>query len=111
MPPGWWSRKKDEIPGSSYDTLLQMAEALAEPYPLQAWILYKIMLLDILNAARSKAYAHAAEYLIRMEQLAEKASLQSQQVEFTQTLRRTHGRKSSFWAQLKNLWEPHFPPA
>jgi len=94
-------QRQDEISGSSYETLLKVADALASAYPSQAWTLYRILLLDILNESRYKAYGHAADYLLRMEQLAVDAGIQSQQTEFVQTLRQTHGRKSSFWAKVE----------
>jgi len=94
-------QKQDEISGSSYGLLLKIAEALADPYPSQAWLLYKSLLLDILDSARYKAYGHAAKYLMLMEQLAEKADLRPQQTEFVRMLRQKHGRKSSFWAKAK----------
>ena len=65
-------------------------------------MLYRILLLDVLNRARSKAYGHAAEYLKHMDELAQRANIQSQQAEFVAYLRQTHGRKSSFWAKIKN---------
>jgi len=48
-------QRQDEISGVFYDTTAKVAEALTEPYPAQAWILYKILLLDILNERRYKA--------------------------------------------------------
>jgi uncharacterized Zn finger protein len=92
-------QRQDEISGSLYDTILKVAQALAESYPAQAWILYRILTLDILNESRYKAYPHAAKYLLSMRKLAVAADIQSQQAEFEQQLRQTHGRKSSFWAK------------
>jgi hypothetical protein len=94
-------QRQDEISGSSYSSLLKVAEALAHPYPSQAWLLYRNLLLDILDGARYKAYHHGAKYLMRMEQLAEKADLRLQQAELVRILRQNHGRKSSFWAKVK----------
>ncbi|MBN2138980.1 MAG: hypothetical protein JW720_14320 [Sedimentisphaerales bacterium] len=94
-------QRQDEISGSWYSSLSKVAEALAGPYPSQAWLVYRSLLLDILNSARYKAYSHGAKYLALMEQLAEKANLRPRQAEFIQTLRQKHGRKSSFWAKAK----------
>jgi len=91
-----------EMSGTSYTTLPEVAEALAQSHPLQAWNLYRILLLDVLNRARSKAYHHAADYLMHMEELAQRADVQSQQAEFVQSLRQAHGRKTSFWAQVRD---------
>jgi hypothetical protein len=62
--------RQGEISDSFYDTILKVAEAFTEPHPAQAWILYKILLLDILNESRYKAYPHAAKYLMYMQELA-----------------------------------------
>lgn len=78
-----------------------MAQALAEPHPAQAWILYKALTIDILDEGRYKAYPHAARYLMRMEELADTAGIQPRQAEFIASLRQAHGRKSSFWAKVK----------
>jgi len=94
-------QRQGEISGVFYDTTVKVAEALTEPYPAQAWTLYKILLLNILNESRYKAYPHAARYLICMQELAVAAGIQAQQTEFVQHLRQVHGRKSSFWAKAK----------
>lgn len=78
-----------------------MAEALTEAHPAQAWVLYRMLLLDILNESRYKAYPHAAKYLLTMETPAHVAGIQSQQAEFVRMLRQAHGRKSSFWERVK----------
>jgi len=95
-------QRQAELSGASYSTLVEVAEALAQTHPLQAWMLYRILLLDVLNRARSKAYGHAAEYLMHMDELTQRANIQSQQAEFVANLRQTHGRKSSFWAKVKS---------
>ena len=95
-------QKLAEMSGMSYTTLPDVAEALSQRHPLQAWNLYRILLLDVLNRARSKAYHHAADYLRQMAELAPRANIQSQQMEFVTTLRETHGRKSSFWAKVRD---------
>lgn len=94
-------QRQDEISGSWYSSLSEVAEALTDSYPSQAWLLYRSLLLDILKSARCKAYSHGARYLMLMERLAEKANLRSQQAGFVQMLRQEHGRKSSFWAKAK----------
>jgi hypothetical protein len=94
-------QRQDEISGSWYSSLSKVAEALADSYPSQAWLVYRSLLLDILDGARYKAYSHGPKYLMLMEQLAKKTNLQSQQAEFVQMLRQKHGRKSSFWAKVK----------
>ena len=91
-----------EISGASYSTLAEVGQALAQRHPLEAWNLYRILVLDVLNRARSKAYGHAAMYLMHMDELAQKADIQSQQAEFMLSLRQAHGRKRSFWAKVRS---------
>ncbi len=95
-------RRQSEFCGAAYDVLLKVADALAQTHPAQTWILYKVLLLNILDESRYNAYPHAAEYLMRMQELADASGLQTQQSEFTASLQQTHGRKSSFWARVKN---------
>jgi predicted phosphoadenosine phosphosulfate sulfurtransferase len=91
-----------EISGAFYGTVAEVAQALAQSHPVQAWNLYRILLLDVLNRAHSKAYHHAVDYLRHMEELAQRANIQPQQAELMAFLRQTHSRKSSFWAQVRN---------
>ena len=95
-------RRQSDISGSMYDVLLKVAQALAEPHPAQAWIVYKALTVDILDEGRYKAYPHAARYLMRMDELADTAGTQPRQAEFVVSLRQAHGRKSSFWAKVKD---------
>jgi len=92
---------QDEISGSCYDTLRRVAKAFAGSYPAQAWIIYRALLLDILEEGRYKAYGHAARYFNQMQDLAKRADNASRHTDFEQTLRQNHGRKSSFWAKVK----------
>ena len=94
-------RRETEMSGGFYSTLTAVAKALAQDYPLEAWKLYRILLLDILNEGRSRAYHHAADYLLQMEQLADAAAIQPQQADFLASIRKAHGRKNSFWAQVE----------
>lgn len=94
-------KHQNEISGSCYDTLRTVAKALGDSHPAQAWIIYKALLLDILDEGRYKAYGHAARYFNQMQDLARQADIASRQADFEQTLRQNHGRKSSFWAKVK----------
>ncbi|MBE0536741.1 MAG: hypothetical protein IH624_13825 [Phycisphaerae bacterium] len=94
-------KHQDEISGSCYDILKTVAKALAGSYPAQAWIIYRALLLDILEEGRYKAYGHAARYFNQMQDLAKQADIASRHADFEQTLRQNHGRKSSFWAKIE----------
>src|ERR1700730_5132022 len=55
--------RRAEWESRHYDALLAAAKALEPDHPVAATILYRALLDDILNRARSPAYGHAARYL------------------------------------------------
>lgn len=86
-------------------------------YDLQAWakafipakqelaaiLCYRVLLEDILQAARSKAYHHAASYYKQLAKL--DAQIDSYQAlpdwaEYQVLIRQQHGRKSAFWRHI-----------
>ncbi len=88
--------------GGFYGELLELAEPLREEYPAAAWILYRALLLDILERGRSKAYHHAVDYLNITSQLASRAGLAAEQRELMAHLQEKHGRKYSFWNSVNH---------
>ncbi|MGH7248616.1 MAG: DUF6880 family protein, partial [Pseudomonadota bacterium] len=56
--------------GRHYEPLLAAAAQLEPDYPAAATILYRALLDDILDRARSPAYGHAARYLEKLDALA-----------------------------------------
>jgi hypothetical protein len=103
--PRWHSRA---IPppsrGRDYATLVPLAEALERK---QLWIgatvVYRALLVAILDRAYASAYHHAARYWARLGALApnfaEARQLKSPG-EFEARIRAQHKRKSSFWAHV-----------
>jgi hypothetical protein len=59
-----------EWEGHHNEVLLAAAEILVAGHPVAATILYRALLDDILNLARSSAYGHAARYLEKLDALA-----------------------------------------
>ena len=88
----------DAFDGRCYGPLLYLLEHLQQEYPAAAWVLYRALLLDILDSKRYKAYHHAADYLSITNDLASRADLISEQEELLCHLKDKHGRKSSFWS-------------
>ncbi len=86
-----------------YGHLLPLAEALQERFPASAWVLYRSLLLSILEQKRSKAYHHAADYLTMASELAEKAGMSEKHRALLAQLQSQHGRKSAFW-RLVQKW-------
>jgi hypothetical protein len=93
-----------EWEGRYYAPLLAAAEALEPDHPAAATILFRALLDDILDRARSPAYGHAARYLAKLDALAayEDAadSIDAHQV-YRAALAKKHGRKSGFWSLIK----------
>jgi hypothetical protein len=94
-----------QLADAFYDSLAKLAKHLEQAdCLLAATACYRALLLDILNQARSKAYAHAARYYGKLEAMADRindyAPLDSHQA-FVSRLEQDHGRKRSFWAKLK----------
>ncbi len=87
----------DAFNGRFYETLLKLAEPLSQSHPAAAWVLYRALLLEILESRRTKAYHHGVDYLDIMENLATRADLAEKQRELLICLREKHGRKYSFW--------------
>jgi hypothetical protein len=90
--------------GRHYEALVAAAETLEPDHPMAATILYRALLDDILNRARSPAYGHAARYLEKLDALAahgDAASSIDPHHAYRAALSQKHGRKSAFWSLVK----------
>ncbi|WP_232631841.1 DUF6880 family protein [Methylobacterium sp. Leaf118] len=90
--------------GRDWAVLAPAAEALEPDHPLAASVLYRALIDDILERARSNAYGHAARDLARLAALAEEiepGSLKPDHAAYVAGLRRAHGRKYGFWALVE----------
>jgi hypothetical protein len=95
-----------EWKGGHYYLLVPAALALEDAHPVAATVLYRALLNDILSRAKSQAYGHGARYLARLESLATDTDrLASADIEkhatFKANLLKGHGRKSGFWALVR----------
>lgn len=95
--------------GRNYDILAPAAQTLEHEHALAGSVLYRALINDILGRARSKAYGHAARYLVRLDALAissdpdaRTASISTHD-DYRATLREKHGRKSAFWAEVDRV--------
>lgn len=91
----------DEFDGRYYGLLLPLAEAIQHDHPTAAWVLYRSLLLNILEEKRSKAYHHAADYLAIAGELAARAGLDEKHQALLAQLQAEHGRKYGFWRLVK----------
>lgn len=91
--------------GRDYYTLPKAADTLEHTSPMAAIVLWRCLLDDILNNARTTAYGHAAKYYKKLEATADKfeqslcPTFVSPQA-YTANLKTVHGKKSSFWALI-----------
>jgi hypothetical protein len=101
---GYLLARTDGLDGRMYERLLPLAKAMEKAgQPLAAVILYRALLVSILERGYAKAYPHAARYLHKLDMLATGIS-DWQGVDghnaFVAMLRATHSRKTSFWAKV-----------
>ena len=90
--------------GRHYEPLLAAARQLEPDHPAAATILYRALLDDILDRARSPAYGHAARYLKKLAALAAHdgaASSIASHETYRAALAKKHGRKTGFWSLVK----------
>lgn len=94
-----------EFTDAGYHGLLGLTEqARAAGRPRIEVLCYRALLLDILETARSRAYHHAASYLLALEKLDAKIAPGDplgRHAEFILPVREKHRRKASFWAQVE----------
>jgi hypothetical protein len=90
--------------GGDWHFLPKIASLLERDHPLAATILYRALLDDILDKARSKAYVHGAKYLAKLALLADEADASRpaevpDHTTYLTALKADHPRKSGFWRQ------------
>lgn len=92
-----------------YERLTQLLKELPENTSLIQVIIYRSLIDDILDNARSKAYGHAARYYKKLSQLDSRlefiansySSLVSNK-DYIITLNDKHGKKYSFWERVND---------
>ena len=91
--------------GGDWHTLPKVAGLLEHDHPLAATIIYRALLDNILDRARSKAYGHGTKYLGKLDLLAGEAdpirpSGMINHATYLAKLKSAHPRKSGFWARI-----------
>nr|WP_087461252.1 DUF6880 family protein [Oleiphilus messinensis] len=93
----------EDLKGCYYNHLLRVLEQSPETCGLLKVVIYRCLLLDVLDRAYTKAYTYGARYLKALSVLdAEINDYQKLDThsEFEVYLNERHGRKRSFWALL-----------
>jgi hypothetical protein len=98
--------RQAELDGNLYFLLEPAAQALTERYPQAALLLYRAMLEDTLQGAKSTRYGHAARHWQACQglqpRIPEEVALEPQAV-FQARLQKSHARKTGFWSRVKEL--------
>jgi hypothetical protein len=92
-----------ELDGNLYFLLDAAAKALEARYPHVATLLYRAMIEDTLNGAKSTRYAHAARHLVECQSLSPRLKDQDNIESHAAFLARTkarHARKTKFWSRV-----------
>lgn len=100
------SKRADWINGESYYHWLPVAEEMERAGLLSGvTLIYRALLLAILENANYAAYGHGARYLKKLDRLAEQIGDWKTTAEhqlFKEKIVAGHGRKSSFWAKYES---------
>jgi hypothetical protein len=89
-----------ELDGRHYETLGKAAEHLADKWPAAATLLYRAMVLSVLERGFSKGYKYAARDLGSAASVAKRLPAESDipdHAAFVAGLKAKHGRKYGFW--------------
>jgi len=97
-----------ELDGRNYQWLGKAAEQLAEKWPISATLLYRALVLSVLERGFSKAYPYAARDLASASILASRLPPDSgipDHAAFHAELKAKHGRKHAFWQIVEGARE------
>ncbi len=95
----------NQLNGDLYGSLLSLAEAMeSENRHLITSLIYRSLLLSILERGYTKAYPHGIRYMKKLDKLAVTVSdwkkFNSHEV-FKEQVKEAHGRKRSFWSKYE----------
>ncbi len=97
--------RADQLDGSHYGSLLSLAEAMeAEKRHLITSLLFRSLLISILERGYTKAYPHGIRYLKKLDKLATSVVDWKEfhhHEAFKAQIIEVHGRKRSFWSKYK----------
>ncbi len=98
-----------EFDGRNYEWIGRAAERLAEKWPVSATLLYRTLVLSVLQRGYSKAYRYAARDLASASIVAGRLPSDSGipgHAAFHAELKAKHGRKYGFWQLVEGSDEP-----
>ncbi len=97
--------RADQLDGNHYGSLLSLAEAMAaENRHLVTSLMYRSLLISILERGYTKAYPHGIRYLKKLDKLATSVADWKEfnhHEAFKAQIIEAHGRKRSFWSKYE----------
>jgi len=98
-------KRADQLDGNHYGSLLYLAEAMAaENRHLVTSMMYRSLLISILERGYTKAYPHGIRYLKKLDKLATSVTNWKEfkhHEAFKAQIIEDHGRKRSFWSKYE----------
>ena len=98
-------KRADRLDGNHYGSLLSLAEVMeSENRHLAASLMYRSLLISILERGYTKAYPHGIRYLKKMDKLSEAVTDWKEfntHEAFKEQIIEAHGRKRSFWSKYE----------
>ena len=98
-------KRADQLDGNHYDSLLLLAKAMeSENRHLVTSLIYRSLLMSILESGYIRAYPHGIKYLKKLDKLAASVSdwkKFSHHGAFKEQVVQAHGRKRSFWSKYE----------
>lgn len=98
-------KRADQLDGNHYGSLLSLAEAMeSENRHLAASLMYRSLLISILERGYTKAYPHGVRYLKKLDKLATSVADWKEfnnHEAFKKQIIEAHGRKRSFWSKYE----------
>ncbi len=102
---GYLLGRADQLDGNHYGSLLSLAEAMeSKNRHLVTSLMYRSLLVSILERGYTKAYPHGIRYLKKLDKLAATVSgwkAFNHHEAFKEQIIQTHGRKRSFWSKYE----------
>ena len=97
--------RAQQLNGDHYGNLLSLAEAMAsENRNLAASLIYRSLLISILERGYTKAYSHGIRYLKKLDKLSANITDWknfNHHEAFKDQIYQAHGRKRSFWSKYE----------
>ena len=98
-------KRADQLDGNHYGSLLILAEVMeSENRHVAASLIYRSLLISILERGYTKAYPHGIRYLKKLDKLAASITdwinFDHHEV-FKAQIIQAHGRKHSFWSKYE----------